>query len=57
MGWYSVKNREFDQDYGTVLFGVRTQLFGLDANLGASATFNQDGGNNTTVFAQIGRGF
>ncbi|QWP76695.1 autotransporter domain-containing protein [Lysobacter sp. K5869] len=57
MGWYSVKNREYDQDYGTLLFGVRTKLFGLDANLGASATFNQDGGNNTTVFAQLGGGF
>ena len=57
LGWYSVKNREFDQDYGTFLFGARTKLFGLDANLGASVTFNQDGGNNTTVFAQVGGGF
>jgi len=57
LGNYAVKGREFDQDYGTLLFGARTKLFGLDANLGASVTVGQEGGNNATVFAQIGSGF
>lgn len=57
LGYYAVKGREFDQDYGTLLFGARTKLFGLDANLGASVTISQGSGNNTTVFAQIGSGF
>lgn len=57
LGYYAVKGREFDQDYGTLLFGARTKLFGLDANLGASVTVGQGAGNNTTVFAQIGSGF
>ncbi|MBT2749143.1 MULTISPECIES: autotransporter domain-containing protein [unclassified Lysobacter] len=57
LGYYAVKGREFDQDYGTLLLGARTKLFGLDANLGASVTVGQGAGNNTTVFAQIGSGF
>ncbi|MGH8081177.1 MAG: autotransporter domain-containing protein [Lysobacter sp.] len=57
LGYYAVKGREFDQDYGTLLFGARTKLFGLDANMGASVTVGQGSGNNTTVFAQIGSGF
>lgn len=57
LGDYAVKGRHFDQNYGTLLFGVRTKLLGLDANLGASATIGQGAGNNTTVFAQIGSGF
>ena len=57
LGYYAVKGREFDQDYGTLLVGARTKLFGLDANLGASVTVGQGSGNNTTVFAQIGSGF
>ncbi|MFD1298533.1 autotransporter domain-containing protein [Lysobacter gummosus] len=57
LGYYAVKGREFDQDYGTLLLGTRTKLFGLDANLGASVTVGQGAGNNTTVFAQIGSGF
>ncbi|MGO4781607.1 autotransporter domain-containing protein, partial [Lysobacter sp. 2RAB21] len=31
LGYYAVKGREFDQDYGTLLLGTRTKLFGLDA--------------------------
>ncbi|MGO1071885.1 autotransporter outer membrane beta-barrel domain-containing protein [Lysobacter sp. CA199] len=57
LGYYAVKGREFDQNYGTALLGVRTKLFGLDANMGASVTVGQGSGNNTTVFAQIGSGF
>ncbi len=57
LGDYAVMGRKFDQNYGSLLFGVRTHLFGLDANIGASATVGQGGGNNTTVFAQVGRGF
>ena len=43
---------EFDQSYGTLLFGARTQLFGLDANLGTSVTVGQKGGNHATVFVR-----
>jgi len=56
-GWYAVPGLERDDQYGTLQFGVRTQLFGLDANVGASATFNQGGGNDATVFASVGSRF
>lgn len=54
---YAVPGVAFDQDYGTLLFGARTQLFGVDANLGASVTVNQEGGNHATLFATVGGSF
>ncbi|KRA17894.1 MULTISPECIES: autotransporter domain-containing esterase [unclassified Lysobacter] len=54
---YAVPGHDFDQSYGTLLIGARTQLFGLDANLGSSVTVGQAGGNHATVFATIGAGF
>lgn len=54
---YAVPGHDFDQSYGTLLIGARTQLFGLDANLGTSVTVGQAGGNHATVFATIGAGF
>lgn len=54
---YAVPGLERDQRYGTLQFGVRTQLLGLDANVGASATFNQGGGNDASVFVTFGGSF
>ncbi|RNF85952.1 autotransporter domain-containing protein [Montanilutibacter psychrotolerans] len=54
---YAVPGQKFDQRYGTLVLGVQTKLFGLDANLGTSVTVGQEGGNNTTVFASFGAGF
>ena len=54
---YAVPGHDFDQSYGSLLIGARTQLFGLDANLGTSVTVGQAGGNHATVFATIGAGF
>ncbi len=54
---YAVPGVAFDDKYATVRFGARTQLFGLDANLGASVTTNQGGGNHATLFATVGTGF
>ena len=54
---YAVPGQEFDRDYGTLLLGARTQLLGLDANVGASATFAQEGGNDASVFVTIGNRF
>ena len=41
----------------TVVVGTRTQLFGLDANVGFSATAAQRDGNDATVFATLGSSF
>jgi outer membrane lipase/esterase len=54
---YAVPGVAFDQDYGTLLFGARTQLFGVDANLGASVTVGQEGGGHATLFATVGGRF
>lgn len=54
---YAVPGLELDQDYGTVLLGVRTRVFGLDANIGASATLGQEVGDHATVFVTVGNRF
>ena len=54
---YAVPGVEFDHDYGTLTFGTRTKVFGLDANIGGSTTVGQKGGNNATVFVTVGAGF
>ena len=54
---YAVPGIQFDRTYGTLLLGARTRLFGLDANVGASTTVAQEGGNDTSVFVTFGNGF
>jgi len=56
-GEYAVPGLTFDQSYGTLLFGARTQLLGLDANMGTSVTVGQQGGNHATVFVTVGGSF
>jgi len=54
---YAVPGLDYDDQYGTVVVGARTRLFGLDANLGASATVNQGGAGDASVFATFGSAF
>ena len=54
---YAVPGLEIDENYGTLLFGVRTRVFGLDANIGASATVGQQVGDHATVFVTVGNRF
>ena len=56
-GEYAVPGLDFDQSYGTLLFGARTQVLGLDANMGTSVTVGQKGGNHATVFVSVGSSF
>ncbi|HJR74644.1 MAG TPA: autotransporter domain-containing protein [Luteimonas sp.] len=56
-GNYAVPGIGIDRDYGTLQLGARSKLFGLDANVGASVTLGQEGGNNASVFATLGKGF
>lgn len=56
-GTYAVPGPQFDGNYGTLLLGAQSKLFGLDANIGASVTLGQEGGNNASVFATLGKGF
>lgn len=54
---YAVPGVAFDDRYGTMLFGARTQVMGMDANVGASLTFAHAGGNDATLFATFGNRF
>ncbi len=54
---YAVPGLELDRSYGTLVLGARTQMFGLDANVGFSATAAQRGGNDASVFATVGSSF
>jgi len=54
---YAVPVGQPDRSYATVAVGARTQVFGLDANVGVSATAAQRDGNNATVFATLGSSF
>jgi outer membrane lipase/esterase len=54
---YAVPGLEFDDSYGTLVFGVRTKLMGLDANAGASMTVGEKGGDDATFFLSVGSRF
>ncbi|MHC9084870.1 autotransporter domain-containing protein [Luteimonas sp. RIT-PG2_3] len=54
---YAVPGLDYDRRYSTLTLGARTQLFGLDANLGASLNAGQKGGKHSMVFASLSAGF
>ncbi len=47
---FAVPGMVLDREYGTVQFGVRSELFGLDMQTGTRITVNQDNGNNASFF-------
>lgn len=50
---YAVPGLEFDQSYGTLMFGVRSKLLGMDVTTGSSLTFNQRGGGDSAMFITV----
>ena len=54
---YAVPGLGYDRSYGTLVVGARTQVFGLDTNVGVSATAGQKNGNDASVFATVGSSF
>jgi outer membrane lipase/esterase len=54
---YAVPGLEFDDSYATAVIGARTELFGMDANVGLSSTLGQKDGTDATVFATVGKSF
>ena len=54
---YAVPGLAFDETYGTMVFGVRSQVLGLDVNAGSSLTVGQKGGNDATFFVSVGSKF
>ncbi|TXI50927.1 MAG: autotransporter domain-containing protein [Lysobacter sp.] len=54
---YAVPGLQFDDSYATAVLGARTELFGLDANVGLTATIGQTDGTDAALFATFGKSF
>lgn len=54
---YAVPGLPFDDSYGTLTYGVRSTLFGLDVTTGSSLTVGQRGGNDASFFLNVGSKF
>ena len=54
---YAVPGLTYDQSYGTLMFGVRSKVMGLDVTTGSSLTFNQRGGGDSSFFVTVGGTF
>ncbi len=50
---YAVPGLAFDDTYGTLAYGVRSQLLGLDVTTGSSLTVGQKGGNDASFFLNV----
>ncbi|WP_209571890.1 autotransporter domain-containing protein [Stenotrophomonas sp. PvP093] len=53
VGMYKVPGMDFDQSYGTAILGARTELFGLQSNIGLLRTLGQNRSQDLTVFASF----
>jgi outer membrane lipase/esterase len=54
---YAVPGLHYDHNFGVMQFGARTELFGLDADIGMAVTVGQKGGNNASVYLSVGSQF
>ena len=54
---YAVPGLGFDDSYGTLTYGVRSEAFGFEVTTGSSVTVGQQGGNDATFFLNIGSKF
>lgn len=54
---YAVPGLALDRDYGTVMLGARSQLLGLEADVGLSGSVARTGTDSVGVFLTLGRGF
>ncbi|MET0130944.1 MAG: autotransporter domain-containing esterase, partial [Stenotrophomonas chelatiphaga] len=57
VGSYRVPGLKFDKDYATAILGARMELFGLQSNIGLSATTMQKKAMDTSIFASFSGAF
>ncbi|WP_349985738.1 autotransporter outer membrane beta-barrel domain-containing protein [Stenotrophomonas sp. WHRI 8082] len=57
VGSYRVPGLKFDKDYATAILGARMELFGLQSNIGLSATTMQKKAMDTSIFASVSGAF
>ena len=50
---YAVPGHLYDKTYGTLTYGARSQVLGLDVTAGSHLTVGQKGGNNASFFMTI----
>ena len=50
---YAVPGLPFDDTYGTLSYGVRSELMGLDITTGSNITVGQKGGNDASFFLTV----
>jgi len=54
---YAVPGLAHDENYGTVALGLRTEMFGVETDIGALGSVGQEGGDYATVFVTFGKRF
>ncbi len=54
---YAVPGLPFDTTYGTLSYGVRSELFGLDITTGSSLSVGQKGANDSSFFLTVSNKF
>ncbi|MGE8285844.1 MAG: autotransporter outer membrane beta-barrel domain-containing protein [Stenotrophomonas lactitubi] len=57
VGMYRVPGMDFDKNYATAILGARMELFGLQSNIGLSATTLQKRAQDATLFANFSGSF
>ena len=57
VGMYRVPGMDFDKNYATAILGARMELFGLQSNIGLSATTLQKRAQDATLFASFSGSF
>lgn len=50
---YAVPGLPLDDTYGTLTYGVRSEMFGLDITTGSNLTVGQKGGNDASFFLTV----
>ena len=50
---YRVPGLNFDKNYATAIMGARTELFGLQSNIGLSASAGQKRARDMTLFTSF----
>lgn len=54
---YRVPGLNFDKNYATAIMGAGTELFGLQSNIGLSASAGQKRAQDMTLFASFSGSF
>lgn len=54
---YAVPGLAFDDGYGTLAVGLRSQVLGMDVTTGSNFSINQKGGHDASFFVTVGGAF